>query len=135
MSERSYIDYNFIKEIRNKKKPVKSLKVFSKSEIESVLPLLKQQEQELLMLVYIVSYMFFRPIEVVRIDISNIDFHNMRIIVDTKAKDSKTKIIPEIIKPDLFNFKGTRRGLLFDLKAKPDIDKRGYLTYKFKKKE
>lgn len=131
LSERSYIDVNFVKELRTKKQTIKAVKIYSENDIKNVTDLLKKQDQELLMHVYLISYMFWRPIEIVRIEIKDIDFANMRMTVNTKAKDFKTKIIPEIIKGDLIDFIGNRKGKLFELKAVSDIDKRGQLTGKF----
>ena len=77
--------------------------------------------------------MFFRPLECVRLEIKNIDFKARTISVETKAKAKKIKLIPNIIIKELQKFVDNRKGKVFELHAKSNIDKRGYLTSRFKK--
>ncbi len=132
LSDHSYIDNNFIKELRVKKTVEKQEKLIPEKEIKKALKLLEKDET-LLMYIYFVSYMFWRPIEVVRIDINNIDFDNKIMSTETKTKNSKVKYIPEIILPTIKKYVDNRKGKVFDLKAKSNIDKRGYLTDRFRK--
>lgn len=133
LSDLSYIDYNFIKELRAKKTESKKAYIPSKKEIERTIKLLKQQDFILLMYIDFVSYMFWRPVEVVRIKIENINFDKRSITVDTKSKKNKVKLIPSIILENIKEFVNGKNGFLFELNAKKDKDKRSYLTDRFKK--
>ena len=134
LSDLSYVDYNFVKELRTKKTAPKKIEIPSDKEVETAIYLLKKQDQVLLIYIYLVSYMFWRPIETVRIDIENINLKDKRIVVDTKAKANKTKLIPDIVLKDLELFINKRtKGPLFELNAKQEKDRRGYLSARFKK--
>lgn len=132
LSDQSYVEKNFIKELRVKKAPDKQKQNVPKKDIEKAIELLKD-DQLLLMYINLVSYMFWRPLECVRIEIKDIDFENRIMSAETKSKASKTKYIPDIIFETVFNYVGTRKGRLFELNAKSDIDKRGFLTERFRK--
>jgi len=136
LADADIIPTNFIKEIKNKKVSENRVKIYSKDEIKNVTELLQTNDYQLLLFIYFVSYLFFRPIEILRIKISDIDFKNRTITVETKTKDNKTKIIPDIIYNELFEFAKGKKGYLF----KPDgftswnvseVAKRNYFTRRF----
>lgn len=134
LSDQGMIEYNFIRELRTKKETTKAIVIYSEKQIIEITNLLKNQDQRLLIYVQLISYMFWRPIEIVRLDLKNINLETLRMSVNTKGKDYKTKIIPELMVDDLKKFIGNRtKGKLFDLKAISDIDKRGHLTNLFSK--
>ena len=133
LSDLDLVDFNFVREIKNKKTLTKQVKIHSEAEITNAIKLLETDEYQLLVYIYLVSYMFFRPLECVRLEIKNIDFKARTISVETKAKAKKIKLIPNIIIKELQLFVNNRKGKLFELHAKSNIDKRGYLTNRFKK--
>ena len=138
LSDKDLIKDNFIKEIKNKKVSAKPVKTYSEGQVLEITEILKEQDQTLLMFIYFVSYMFWRPIEIVRIKIEDIDLDKKIISTETKTKDLKKKIIPDILLKDLKEFIKNKSGYLF----KPDnftdwttsdINKRNYFTRRFLK--
>lgn len=87
----------------------------------------------LLMYIKMISFMFWRPIETVRIKIEDIDFDKKTMTTETKTKQRKVKIIPSIILDEVKDYIGERKGFFFDLKASTDINRRTHLTNRFKK--
>lgn len=132
LSDESWIKYNFIKELRNKPIRKKSKKTFDHKVMEDSLKKLEKQDLTLLVYIEFISYMFWRPIETVRLKIEGIDLKNMTMSADTKGKDGKTKTIPSIFLDNLKKFIGDRQGFVFELNATKDRDKRTYLTHRFK---
>ncbi|WP_185956486.1 tyrosine-type recombinase/integrase [Changchengzhania lutea] len=133
LADQDYIKTNFIKEIQNKSVRKKSKTLVDDKYFTEAEKLLKENDFMLFMYVDLVSVMFWRTIENVRIEIKDIDFIKGTMSVDTKSKDSKTKIIPSFIELNLKEFVGHRKGRLFELNAKSDIDKRNYMTNRFRK--
>lgn len=133
LSDQGIIDSNFIKELRDKKLKKKAKKIFSEKYIDDVTKKLIDQDPVLTVYVELISYMFWRPIEIVRLEMKNIDFRNMTMRVNTKGKEGKTKIIPSIMFDRLLQFSEGKKGRLFELQAAQDRDKRTYLTKQFKK--
>lgn len=136
LSENDFIDKNFVQEIRNKKITEKGVKIYSEKDIEEISELLYKHDYTLLMFVKLISYMFWRPVEILRIRVEYIDFDKKIIRTDTKTKQNKTKIIPEILIDELKAFSKGKNGYLFkpngfkewDL---PENDKRNYFTRRF----
>lgn len=136
LSSEDLIPINFIKEIRNTKKAENPIKIYSEEDVKNITLLLTQHDQILLMFIKFVSFMFWRPIEILRIRIEDINFAENTISVETKTKASKTKIIPALLLGDLKEFAKGKSGYLF----KPDKieswdlaeeDKRKYFTRRF----
>jgi len=136
LSSENLIDVNFIKEIRNSKAQKKPVKIYTESDVNQITALLEQNDPVLLFFIKLVSYMFWRPIEILRLTIESVDFKNNTMTVQTKTKESKTKIIPEILIEDLKEFCKDKSGYLF----KPskvenwelsEEDKRKYFTRRF----
>lgn len=133
LSSEGIIDSNFIKEIENRKIKKTGSKLIDKKDIEKALSILEKEDPLMLLYVNIVGYTFWRTIEIVRIKIEDIDFDKKLMYVDSKSKDLKTKIIPDILYNDIKTFAHGRSGRLFELNAKSDIDKRNYMTARFRK--
>lgn len=138
LSNEGYIKYNFIKEILNRKAVRKPIKLYSLDEISKVEDKLSKYSKTLLMYVRMESYMFFRPIELVRIKKDDIDFNKRTISVETKTNFSKTKLIPEILIKDLIDFCKDKEGFIFepentDWNETEETNRRGYYTKQFKK--
>ena len=78
---------------------------------------MNDQDQDLLMFIYFEGFMFWRPIEIVRITVNDIDLESNVIRVQTKTKALKTKIIPNLILNDLKNFLKGRSGIVLNPKT------------------
>jgi len=138
LSDESYIEFNFISEIRNKKVLKKPIKVYSENDVNKIVELLTKQDQAILMFIYFVGYMFWRPIEIVRMKTSDIDFDKNIIQIDTKTKALKTKIIPSILVDRLKEFVKDKSGFIFepsnaDWNNTTEINRRGFYTKQFGK--
>ena len=138
LSDESYIEFNFIKEIRNKKVVKKPVKIYSADEVNDIINLLTVQDPTMLMFVYFVGYMFWRPIEAVRIKVSDIDFDDNVIRIETKTKTKKTKIIPSILLSELKKFVKGKDGFIFepsntDWNHTTEMNRRGFYGRQFLK--
>ncbi len=138
LSDEDYVEVNFIKELRNKKVTFKPIEIYSDDDFLNIENLLKEQNPTLLMYIYFISYMFWRPIENVRIKVENIDFEKNIIFVETKTKARKTKIIPGILINDLKKFIKGKKGYLFEPKNSnwkevEETNRRDYYTKLFAK--
>ncbi len=136
LSSEDLIPVNFIKEIQNSKKEEKPVRIYTEEDVNEISTLLKQHDQTLLMFIKFVSFMFWRPIEILRIRVEDVNFEKNTIAVETKTKSSKTKIIPKLLIEELAEFAKGKTGFLFkpdkienwDL---PEEDKRKYFTRRF----
>ena len=138
LSDESYIEFNFIKEIRNKKVIKKPVKVYTADEVNNIVKLLTVQDPTMLMFIYFVGHMFWRPLEVVRIKVSDIDFEKNVIRIETKTKAQKTKIIPSILLDKLKDFVKGKEGYIFkplntDWNETTEINRRGFYSKEFLK--
>ncbi len=138
LSDEDYIDYNFIKELRNKKVINKPTEIYTTENINDIINILKDEDNDLLMFIYFVSYMFWRPLENVRIRVEDIDFDRNIISVETKTKAKKTKIIPNMLIDDLKEFVKGRKGYLFEPKMSDwdnvtETNRRDFYSKKFAK--
>lgn len=136
LSSESLIDVNFIKEIRNAKQVQKPVKIYTQKDVAQISDLMAKYDPMLLMFAKLVSYMFWRPIEIIRLTNKSIDFTNNTMTVQTKTKESKIKIIPSLLVDELKDFCEEKTGFLF----KPSTvekwelseeDKRKYFTRRF----
>jgi len=133
LADNDFIETNFIKEIRNKKTEQKAVRIYTENDIKVITKLLHEQDFTLLIFIYMVSYMFIRPIEITRIKVIDIDFKNKLIKLNTKTKELKTKIIPDIIFNDLKTFINGKKGFIFNDSSGSEIQKRNYYTKRFLK--
>ena len=136
LSSESLIDVNFIKEIRNSKSEQKPVKIYTQSDISQISDLLAKNDPMLLMFVKLVSFMFWRPIEIIRLTSESVDFNNNTMTVQTKTKQAKTKIIPAILLDELKEFCKEKTGYLFkpskiEIWELSEEDKRKYFTRRF----
>jgi integrase len=113
LSDSNYIDYNFISELRVRKTVTKKTKIYTSKQITDIVEILGQENETLLMYIYFVSYMFWRPIEIVRMKDTDFDFEANTITVETKTNDRKTKIIPELILDRVKKFVSDKKGYIF----------------------
>ena len=136
LSSEDLIEVNFIKEIRNSKKTETPIKIYSEEDVNQITTILIKHDPTLLMFIKFISYMFWRPIEILRIRVEDIDFNSNTISTESKTKAKKTKIIPNLLRDELIEFTKGKTGFLF----KPDNiqkwelceeDKRKYFTRRF----
>ncbi len=138
LSDESYIDYNFINEIRNKKVLKKPVKLYPFEEIQKIEKLLQVQNYNLMMYIRMESYMFWRPLEIVRVKDTDIDFDRNVISVETKTNFKKTKIIPSIFLNEFKTFVKNKKGYIFqpqntDWNFTKESNRRDYYTSNFRK--
>lgn len=136
LSDQGLIKFNFVKELRNKKPPKNKKRIFTENEIAKITKLLKEQDPQLLMFIKLVAIMFWRPVENIRITIDEIDFDKRLMSVDTKTKNGKTKIIPNLILDSLKEFCKDKETFLFYPEGMPNWDisdeyKRNHFTKRF----
>jgi len=136
LSSEGLIDVNFIKEIRNSKQVQKPVKIYTENDVSEISALLAQNDPMLLMFVKLVSYMFWRPIEILRLTHESVDFVANTMTVQTKTKEAKTKIIPAILLEEVKEFCNNKTGFLFkpskvDNWELSEEDKRKYFTRRF----
>lgn len=93
-----FIDHNFIKsDIAKIKERSKRDKTIGSEELELILSHLGESDHLLLLFIQFVSFFFFRPVEVVRLKVENINLKDRLIVDEIKQSTMKTKIIPDII--------------------------------------
>ncbi len=136
LSDEDLIPVNFIKEIRNKKTNPKPIRIYTDDEIEAIDNLLIEYDYTLYLFTILVSYMFWRPIEIVRLSVDSVDFENKRMWVETKGKPHKIKIIPDIIFDELYDFCKNKTSFLFmpdgcNVWNLSEVAKRKYFTLRF----
>jgi integrase len=138
LSDANYIDFNFISELRVRKVQKKKAKIYTGKQILDIEKKLEEENETLLMYIYFVSYMFWRPIEIVRMKDADFDFKANTISVETKTDARKTKIIPELILDRVKKFVKDKKGFVFksnnpDWHLMKDQNKRQHYTDLFKK--
>jgi len=116
LANEDLIEVNFIKEMQNPQRTETHVKIYSEEDVNQITELLSQHDPTLLMFIKFISFMFWRPIEIVRIRIEDVDFTSNTIVTESKTKAQKTKIIPNILRDELKEFMKGKTGFLF----KPD---------------
>lgn len=114
----------------------KAIKIYTQDDVKRIVSILKKEDPTLLMFIYFVSVMFWRPIEIVRIRRENIDLTKNIIYTETKTKNRKIKIIPKLILSELKKFLKGKTGFIFepdnaDWTLTQETNRRGYYTKKF----
>lgn len=135
--ERNFIKTD-IKKLRTKKKHDRRM---TTGELKQLASFISEQSPHLLLYIKMVSYSFFRGIEVNRLKKESIDLQNKLIFFNQKTVDGKTKFIPEIYFKELAKLARTaKKGeYLFTPNEKPsnweqpDHRRRDHFTKKFKR--
>jgi integrase len=106
LAENDVIPANFIPDIKNLKTSEKRDPTYSEKQVSDIITSLKKDEDQrpLLMLIYLVSYLFWRPKEVCRLQIKDINLEERLIVTDTKTRKLKTKLIPELLIDELKDY-------------------------------
>ncbi|RKR11137.1 phage integrase family protein [Flavobacterium sp. 90] len=134
------IEDNFIPKINVLKSTPERNKTFSSDQENDILNYLLKHDTLLLLFIQFISYNHLRPIEVVRLRISDINIKDKLIYVRAKNKAVKTKLIPEILLNEIPNLEKLEpESYLFTPKGighewtTNETDKRGYFGDRFKK--
>ena len=99
--EYEYLEFNLFDSIKNLKTEPKRDPTYSDKQVEQITAYLKENDKVLLMFIYFVSYLFWRPKENCRLRVKDINIEEKLISVPTKTKGYKTKRIPDILLDDL----------------------------------
>ena len=103
--ELDYIPVNFLKDIKKLPAEPKRDPTYSEKQVNDILNYLRENDKVMLMFIYFVSYLFWRPKENCRIKVKDVNLEDRRITVpETKTKGLKTKLIPDIIYNDLAEY-------------------------------
>ncbi|WP_299526788.1 site-specific integrase [Winogradskyella sp.] len=95
------IPRNFVHSIKKLKSRPKRNKAYSHKVVDGLYEFLEAEDPQLLFFIKMVSYNFLRPIEVCRLQIKDIDLSQKVLHVRAKNKLVKTKIVPDLILPEL----------------------------------
>lgn len=141
LKENEIIEENFVRSIRKLKSIAKKNKAYTQTEQEKIFTFLEKENPMLLLYIKFIAYGFFRPVEVCRLRIRDIDIKNKIIQYQSKNKKLKTKIIPDILLKEIPNltsfdensFLFTPSGIGKEWNT-DESNKRGYFTMLFKKK-
>lgn len=102
--EHEYLEYNVFDKISNLKATGKRDPTYSNQQVKDITAYLKENDKVLLMFIYFVSYLFWRPKENCRLRVKDINLEEKLISVPTKTKGHKTKRIPDILIDDLTEY-------------------------------
>lgn len=137
--QNEYLERNIAHDIPQLKTTEKRDQTYSDAQVENIIEYLKD-DKVMLMFIYFVSYLFWRPKENCRLQVKDINLEQRLITEQTKTKGSKTKIIPDIIFKDLKEYlEGSNpEDLVFtpDGPGKWDRDldgRRSYFTLKYRR--
>ncbi len=95
------ISRNFVHSIKKLKSKPKRNKTYSHKVVDGLYQFLHEKDPQLLFFIKIVSYNFLRPIEVCRLQMKDINLSQKVLHVRAKNRLVKTKIIPDIMLPEL----------------------------------
>lgn len=99
--ENDYLQYNVFDSIKNLKTEPKPDPTYSDKQVKVITKYLQENDKILLMFIYFVSYLFWRPKENCRLKVKDINLEERLIAIQTKTKGRKTKRIPDILIDDL----------------------------------
>lgn len=130
---------NFISEIHIEKSTPERHQSYTASQEKEIYELIAERYPVFMVFIKFVSYNFLRPIEVCRLQVSNIDVVNMQLHVKAKNKPVKIKIIPKILFDELPDLSKYSRGdSLFNMNEfggiweTDEINKRNFYSKLFK---
>jgi integrase len=140
LEDNDVIKDNFIKKINVLTAIPKRNKSYTPTMEGDIYLYLKNNDPILLLFVQFISYNFLRPIEVCRLQISDIDIKDRKIYVQAKNSLVKTKIIPEILLQELPDLSKMEKSYYLFTPTQiggdwstSENDKRNYFTKRFKK--
>lgn len=106
LEKNEYVPENLVHKIDNIEAKPKRNKTYTSTQELLIFDTLREKDNDLLLFIKFVSYNLLRPIEVCRLKVSNIDFENFQLTIETKNKPVKIKIIPKILMQELEFLKG-----------------------------
>lgn len=86
---------NLVKEIKILESKPERNKTYSTKQEKLIFDYLKENDKDLLLLIYFISYNFLRPIEACRLKVKDINKEDKLLYIRAKNKLVKTKIIPD----------------------------------------
>ncbi len=104
MENQEIIENNFIKSIQNIKRTKKRSRTYSSKQVNDIISYVQKNDTQMLLFINFVSYLFLRPVEIIRLTVGDINLHDNLIEDKTKTKNLKTKIIPSLLKEDIINY-------------------------------
>jgi integrase len=138
LEDNDYIDRNFVRNIKDLKTAPKRDPTYSDKQVEDITDYLQKNDRVMLLFIWFVSYMFWRPKENCRLQVKDVNLEQRLIYEKTKTKGLKTKLIPDILYDDLKEYiKGAQ---LEDLLFTPNgpgtwerqlDNRRGYFTLRY----
>lgn len=102
--QEDYINDNPAAKIKNLPTAEKRDPTYSEDQVKEILEYLEQHDKLMHLFILMVSYMFWRPKELTRIQIKDINIKERLISEKTKTKGHKTKLIPEVLLPHLEDY-------------------------------
>lgn len=100
-----YLDRNIILQIDDIKTEPKRDPTYSDKQVNDILEYLRENDKVVLMFIYFVSYLFWRPKENCRLKVKDVNLAERKITApQTKTKGLKVKLIPDIIYNDLAEY-------------------------------
>ncbi len=140
LEDNEIISTNIVSSIKPLRSTPKRHKTYSSSQEEAIFHYLQKQDHLLLLYIQFISYNMLRPIEACRLRIKDINLTEKKLSFQSKTKNLKTKIIPDILikelpslssmNPDDFLFTRDGIGGKWDT---TDINRRDYFSKRFKK--
>lgn len=140
LEDNELIDRNFIKSIPVLSTKPKRNNPYNESVSDRIFEHLQTHDWYLLLFIKLVSYNLLRPVEVARLKCGDIDLKNKLLRIESKTKDNKLKVIPDVLiddlakldlsNPDYFVFTPNDRPGPIETS---DRDKRGYWGKRFNK--
>lgn len=142
LENQGVIEHNFIDTIPNAKRDKKRSRTYSSKMVQEIDSYLEKEDKQMLLFIKFVSYLFLRPVEIVRLTVEDINLHDNLIEDKTKTKSLKTKLIPSILRNDLQEYltqypNTTKTDFLFTNKGigkwdRKEDGRRSYFTNKYR---
>jgi integrase len=101
LMQEDYISDNPAAKIKNLPTTEKRDPTYSDEQVKEILEYLEKNDILMHLFILMVSYMFWRPIELTRIQVKDINLKERLISEQTKTKGLKTKLIPQVLFPYL----------------------------------
>lgn len=104
MYKNEYIPENYLRRIDIEKTANNRFKSYSQQEADKIIKYLDSNDPVMSLFIKFIGYNFLRPVEVVRLKVSDLDLENKLLSVFVKQGRYKTKRIPDDIIKDLSNY-------------------------------
>jgi len=105
LKKEDYIKENFIDDIDVLNHKAERNRTYTLNTVDEIYEKLEKTDPIMLLFIKFVSYNFLRPIEVVRLKVSDIDIINKSLYVRAKNKPVKIKIIPDLLLDEIIKLR------------------------------